>query len=93
MFVESGCPKLRAHNGESVWFCHSCIRYIIKKQPSVFPQKVVGFRRYNQAKLNEMLADLKYKVGGERSSSGRPSSSIKEGDFKLGDSPTPTSSA
>ena len=38
-----------------IWFCQACAIKGLKKNKDVFPTELIGFRRYNEERLNEMI--------------------------------------
>ena len=39
----------------NIWYCQDCTIKFLKKNKTPFPKDVVGFRRYNEIKLNEFI--------------------------------------
>ena len=38
-----------------IWFCQACVIKGLKKNKEVFPNELIGFRRYNEERLNDMI--------------------------------------
>ena len=38
-----------------IWFCQACVIKGLKKHKDVFPAELIGFRRYNEERLNKMI--------------------------------------
>ena len=48
----------KSENGKTyTWFCQKCAIKFLKKDKSPFPKDVVGFKRYNEQKLTELVDD------------------------------------
>ena len=47
--------KKTQNSKANIWYCQDCTIKFLKKNKTPFPKDVVGFRRYNEEKLNELI--------------------------------------
>lgn len=61
--------KKRVDGQACTWFCQACTIKGLKKDKALFPKELVGFRRYNEERLNSMIQTTGLKFSSMRSAS------------------------